>query len=375
MMSILIFIIILAILILAHEFGHFIVAKKAGVRVDEFGLGFPPKLYGKKYGETEYTINAIPFGGFVKIFGENPDEESLSGPDASRSLIKKPRSIQALVIAAGILFNILLAWLLISWGFMIGLPSSVDSIPRGATFENPRVTVVQVLPGSPAEKAGLRTGDRLESLFVDAQLLIDMQAIGDLTVEETQNFIARNGKEEITISYQRGSEQKTTTVIPEQGIVSDKAAIGVSLDMIGNAKLPIHRALYEGAKLTGTLTSATAVAIFEFIKNLFIGQGNFSDVMGPVGIVKTGIVGSAIDFGFVYLLTLTALISINLAIINLIPFPALDGGRLLFLVIEAIKRSPINPRVANMANGVGFVLLILLMVLITYHDIVRPAVG
>lgn len=368
-MSILIFIIILAILILAHEFGHFIVAKKAGVRVDEFGLGFPPKLYGKKYGETEYTINAIPFGGFVKIFGENPDEESITGPDASRSLIKKPRSIQALVIAAGIIFNIILAWILISWGFMIGLPSSTDSIPPGATFENPRVTLMQVLPGSPAEKAGLRTGDRFESLSAGGQ------TTENLTVIETQNFIGLNEKNEITISYIRGSEQKTTTIIPEQGIVSDKAAIGVSLDMIGNAKLPIHRALFEGGKLTATLTSATTVAILGFVKNLFVGQGNFGDVMGPVGIVKTGIVGSAVDFGFVYLLTLTAIISINLAIINLIPFPALDGGRLLFLIIEALKGSPISPRIANTANGVGFVLLMLLMVLITYHDIMRPVAG
>ncbi len=368
-MSILVFIIILAVLILAHEFGHFIVAKKSGVRVDEFGLGFPPRLYGKKYGETEYTINAIPFGGFVKIFGENPDEESMSGPDASRSLIKKPRYIQAFVIAAGILFNILLAWVLISWGFVIGLPSSVDSIPPGATLENPRVTLMQVLPGSPAEKAGLRTGDRLESLKTSTQ------TAENFTVEETQNFIALHEKNEITISYQRGSEQKTTIVIPEQGIVADKAAIGVSLDMIGNAKLPIHRAFFEGAKLTGTLTSATAVAILGFIKNLFVGQGNFGEVMGPVGIVKTGIVGSAIDFGFVYLLTLVAIISINLAIINLIPFPALDGGRLLFLLIESIKRSPINPKIANVANGVGFVLLMVLMVLITYHDIMRPVVG
>lgn len=367
-MSILIFIIILAVLILAHEFGHFIVAKKLGVRVDEFGLGFPPKLYGKKFGETEYTINAIPFGGFVKIFGENPDEESISGPDASRSLIKKPRYLQALVIAAGVLFNILLAWILISWGFMIGLPSSVDSIPPGATFENPRVTLMQVLPGSPAEKAGLRTGDRLESLIAGDQIA------ENLTVEETQNFIALNGKNEIAVLYERGSEQKTTTVVPEEGIVPDKAAIGVSLDVIGDAKLPIHRALFEGAKLTGILTTATAAAIFDFIKNLFVGQGNFGDVMGPVGIVKTGIVGSAIDFGFVYLLTLTALISINLAIINLIPFPALDGGRLLFLAIEAVKRSPINPKIATAANGIGFVLLMILMVLVTYHDIIRPAI-
>jgi len=367
-MSILIFIIILAILILAHEFGHFIVAKKSGIRVDEFGLGFPPKLYGKKFGETEYTINAIPFGGFVKIYGENPTDVAPGGND-DRSLIKKPRYIQALVIAAGVLFNILLAWILISWGFMIGLPTSEEALPRGGTLHNPQVTVTQVFEESPAEKGGLRVGDRIAVLGSGAE------AIPPRTIGDVQNFIAVSSGKEIDLQIVRGSEEHVISVIPENGVVPERAAIGVSLDVIGKATLPLHRALAQGAILTGQLTQATTVAILGFIKTLFIGQGSFDDVLGPVGIVKTGIVANAIDFGFVYILTLTALISINLAIINMIPFPALDGGRLLFLLIEAIKRSPINPKVATAANGVGFVLLMLLMVLITYHDIVRPTLG
>ena len=117
-MNILLFAIILAALILVHEFGHFIVAKKSGIRVDEFGLGFPPKLYGKKYGETEYTVNAVPFGGFVRIFGENPDEESTNGPGSERSFVNKPKLIQVAVLSAGVFFNLLFAWALITSGFL-----------------------------------------------------------------------------------------------------------------------------------------------------------------------------------------------------------------------------------------------------------------
>ncbi|MBI3020127.1 MAG: site-2 protease family protein, partial [Parcubacteria group bacterium] len=130
-MGVLILVISLAVLVLVHEFGHFIVAKKTGVRVDEFGIGFPPKLFGKKFGETAYTVNLLPFGGFVKIFGENPDEESLNGPDKARSFVRKPRKIQAMIIAAGVFFNFLLAWLLISVGFMSGMPVPVSAAPEG----------------------------------------------------------------------------------------------------------------------------------------------------------------------------------------------------------------------------------------------------
>src|SRR3989344_4408085 len=154
-MSIIIFLIVLAVLVLVHEFGHFIVAKKTGVRVDEFGLGFPPKLFGIKKGETEYTFNLIPFGGFVKIFGENPDEESMSGPDSTRSFVNKSKWVQASIIVAGVGFNFLLAWFLFSGTLVVGSPMSTDSLPNGAIVSNEQLLITGVQKDSPAEKAGI----------------------------------------------------------------------------------------------------------------------------------------------------------------------------------------------------------------------------
>ena len=152
-MSIIIFIIVLVVLILVHEFGHFISAKKSGIRVDEFGIGFPPRIFGKKIGETTYSLNWIPFGGFVKIFGENPDEESISGPDSKRSFVNKKRRIQALVIVAGVVFNMLLAIILFSAGFLIGMPVSDNDpliVDKGYEITNSALTVISVLNESPA---------------------------------------------------------------------------------------------------------------------------------------------------------------------------------------------------------------------------------
>lgn len=366
-MSILIFIVILVVLILAHEFGHFIAAKRTGVRVDEFGIGFPPRLYGRKVGETEYTLNAIPFGGFVKIFGEDPASVAADSLDSGRSMAAKPRLVQASIIAAGVAFNVILAWLLLSLGFGIGMPTSAESIPAGARFKNPELTITAVLPDSPAAQAGLKPGDRIRSLTAGEKRIVDP------TAEEVQEFVAAHAGTPVDISFRRGDEFKDIDITPAAGVVADRPAVGIALDLIGTATLPPHRALWEGAKTTADLTALTAVGIAQFFKTLFIGAASFDEVLGPVGIVKTGIVGSAIEFGFVHVLMLASIISINLAIINLIPFPALDGGRLLFLLIEGIKRSPINPKIITAANGAGFVLLLILMVLITYHDIIRPA--
>jgi regulator of sigma E protease len=361
--SILLFIIIIAILILAHEFGHFIVAKRSGIRVDEFGIGFPPKLWGKKIGETEYTINLFPIGGFVKIFGETPDDDSIDGPDAKRSFVNKPKRVQAAVLAAGVFFNILLAWFLISTGFLIGLPTPVSEAPEGRTLQDVSVVVTGVFSGSPAEKAGLKVGDKILSLKAgeSESILPSTQA--------TQEFISSRSGENITVAVQRGKQlSENFTIKPEEGII-EKPAIGIAMDEIGTLRLPVHLALWEGAKLTASLTEATFLGLASFFGNLLTGNADLSSVAGPVGIV--GIVGDASQFGFIYLLSLTALISINLAIINLIPFPALDGGRLLFLLIEAIKRSPIKPKIANTLNAIGFTLLLLLMVVITYNDILK----
>ncbi|MBK5215314.1 MAG: RIP metalloprotease RseP [Candidatus Pacebacteria bacterium] len=366
-MSIIIFIIILLVLVVSHEFGHFIVAKKSGIRVDEFSFGFPPKLFGKKIGETTYNFNLLPLGGYVKIFGENPDEDSLNGPDSKRSFVNKPRYIQAAVLFAGVAMNFLVAWLLLSVGFMSGLPTSLGAAPAGSIVENQALTVTSVLTSSPAEIGGLKTGDKIASLATatDSTLL----SFPEISAESLQSFVKSHGNEEIKVSLIRGQEPMEVIVTPKINNKSDVAMIGISMDTIGTLQLPIHQAVWEGLKLTGSIMVSTLVGFYNLIYGALIGQGDMSTLTGPVGIV--GVVGDAAKFGFIYLLSFTALISINLAVINLIPFPALDGGRLLFLLIEKIKGSRIKPQVANTLNLVGFGLLMVLMVVITYHDIVK----
>jgi regulator of sigma E protease len=371
-MSIIIFIIILLVLVVSHEFGHFFVAKKAGIRVDEFSFGFPPKLFGKKIGETTYNFNALPLGGYVKIYGQGSDDfpgqngEEVTEADKERSFMHKPRYIQAAVLFAGVFMNLLVAWLLLSVGFISGLPTSVGSVPKGGVIENQALTITSVLGGSPAEIGGLKTGDKILSLETidDSTKLLSLE----LGTESVQSFVKANSGKEIKVSLIRGKEQKEVTVIPEQND-NGSAVIGISMDTIGTMKLPVHMAIWEGLKLTGDVTKATVFGFYNLIKSAILGKADMSTLTGPVGIV--GVVGDAAEFGFIYLLSFTALISINLAVINLVPFPALDGGRLLFLLIEKIKGSRIKPQIANWVNMIGFGLLMLLMVVITYHDIVK----
>lgn len=363
-MSIIIFIVILLILVLVHEFGHFFSAKKFGIKVEEFGFGFPPKLFGIKKGETEYTFNLLPLGGFVKIFGENPDDENTNGPEASRSFVNKPKWQQAIVLLAGVFANFLLAWLLFSFGFMSGLPTSVGAEISGYELQDVSVVIISVAPESPAFNAGLQVGDKIVSLKNQND------ATSDISLEIIKSYVINSEGQELEIGYVRGRADSTTILIkptyPEEG---GEPMIGISMDKVGIAKLPILTALKEGMFLTLSITKSTAIGLYRLILDSIKGQGSMESITGPVGLV--GIVGDAYQFGFVYLLSFTALISINLAIINLIPFPALDGGRLLFLLIEKIKGSRINQKFFNLANMVGFLILILLMIIVTYHDIVR----
>jgi regulator of sigma E protease len=361
-MNILIFFIILLVLVLVHEFGHFITAKKFGIRVDEFGFGFPPKLFGIKKGETEYTFNLLPIGGFVKIFGEDPNEENTSGPDASRSFINKPKWQQALVLFAGIFANFLLAWFLFSFGFISGLPTSVSSEIGSSNLTDVHLVVVSVAKESPAELAGLQSGDTIS--FIQKNALSTRY----ISPETIRSMVADGG--EVEVGYTRGKNGSETMVkITPKGDEKGGYFIGIAMDQIGTAKLPVFKAFYEGMKLTLFLTKSTALGLFSLVFDGLRGNGSLDGVSGPVGMV--GIVGDAYQFGFVYLLSFAAIISINLAIINLVPFPALDGGRLFFLLIEKIKGSRINPQVANTANTIGFGVLLMLMLFITYHDIVK----
>ncbi len=361
-MNVIIFIIILAALILVHEFGHFIVAKKFGIKVTEFGLGFPPKVWGVQKGETLYSLNVIPFGGFVKIFGENPDEESISGPEKERSIVHKNRAIQAAVLVAGVAFNIIFAWILISTGYIMGLPTPVEHTGRGVVV-NPHVVITGVQSNSPAALADVKAGDTIVEISSGKYIA------KEITPEIVSNFIEAHGKQGITLNLTRGEELLSKNIKAVEGVVEGKLAVGIGMENIGTLKLPIHLALWEGAVVTARTLEQVVIGLGSFFAQIFAGNPDLSQVTGPVGIV--GLVGDVSKLGFVYLLSFTAVISLNLAVINLLPFPALDGGRLVVVAIEAIIQRALNPKVLNWVNGIGFSLLILLMIAVTVHDVLK----
>lgn len=378
-MSIILFIVILLVLIVVHEFGHFITAKKSGIRVDEFGVGYPPKIFGKKFKGTEYTINLLPFGGFVKIFGENPNEESISGPDSKRSFINKPKWIQALVLSAGVAFNILFAWILFSIVFMIGMPSIVseDDLNK-ANVQDVQLIITSTLPDSPATNAGLQVRDEIIRIETVSGLAELNQINGIITPIKVSEFINESQKygENIRLFYNRAGEESEVILSPVTGIIKDdtsRPAIGISMNLVGSVKHSFFVSIWEGLKFTITSLIAITVGIVSFLASALTFNANLSEVAGPIGIV--GLVGEASSLGFIFLLNFTAFISINLAIINLLPFPALDGGRLFFLLIEIIKKSPIKPSTANAVNAIGFAILIILMLVITFSDITRIISG
>ncbi|RJQ32322.1 RIP metalloprotease RseP [Candidatus Parcubacteria bacterium] len=348
-MTILLFFIVLAVLILSHEFGHFITAKKAGIRVDEFGFGFPPRIAKFKKGETTYSLNLIPFGGFVKIHGEEGQEAA-----DPRSFASKSIGVRSLIISAGVIFNVLLAWILIIGGFSFGMPTSVSSAPEGVEVRDKKVVILQIGKDSPAEKAGLLPGDRI---------------LGYENVDAVKEAIESRLGQAMTLNYQRGEENLTAELVPRENPPPGEGAIGIAMDEVGTVRLPVHRAIWEGSIMTYHVVVGTAVGIYNFIAGAIAGEVGLSAITGPVGIA--GIVGSAADFGFVYFLSFMAFLSINLAIINIVPFPALDGGRLLFLLIEKIKGTPVSARISSIVHGAGMALLLLLMLLVTYKDIVK----
>lgn len=361
-MSIILFLVILAILVFVHELGHFLAAKYFGVRVDEFAIGFPPKIFSFKKGETDYVINLIPFGGYVKIFGENPDEDSISGADSERSLVNKNRGIQATVLLSGIIGNIILAWFLISVGLMSGLPASISEEFSQYTTQK-KVLITSVINDSPAKKAGMEAGDKILKISTVKKSFVPQ------SLTEVQDFINQNGKESLLFSIERNGKVSDIKIIPTQGIITGKYAVGVGMDVVGIVKMPFFTAFWNGVGVTGTIIKSTAQSLWNFVTEAFSGQADFSQISGPVGIVK--LVDQASGMGVIYLLSFMSLISINLAIINLVPFPALDGGRVLFVIIEAITRKKMNPIVMNTVNSIGFILLMILMLVVTYKDIVK----
>lgn len=348
--AILIGILALSLIILTHELGHFIAAKATDVRVEEFGIGFPPRLWSFKIGETVYSLNAIPFGGFNRLAGEED-------PKVPRSLASKGVGTRLLILSAGSLMNIVLALVLFSLIFMI---------PHQVSFEP--VVVADVAPGSPAYEAGIAPGDKII-------------AIADKPVNsfaELQRYIQLNLGQEITVGVERGELLYTVNLTPRWNPPEGEGAMGITLDteaaqagqVITTSREPFWRAIPLGVQTmwestllykNGLIAAITGVASAE--------------LTGPIGIAQmTGEV--TLNAGVRPLLEFTGLISMIVGIMNLLPLPALDGGRLVFVVIEWIRHGKrVSPQVEGMVHLIGFALLMILMLVVTYQDIARIVSG
>ena len=352
-LTILTFLIIVMALVLSHELGHFIFAKMKGVKVDEFAFGFPPRIFSVQKGETKYSFNILPLGGYVKIQGEDGEVEG------ERSFSAQGFWSKILILLAGILFNLLLAYFLISSVLMVGVAQPLeDNDPSKGD-----ILITDIQGKSPAEAAGLIPGDKIIEIK-DSEL-----SVTPLKVEEVRNFIRERGGESITLKILRGEEAIELDAIPKKGEAQNEGMLGIGMMRVGIKKISPPAALVQGFSTTINLIYMTAVALGGFFKELFTGQASFQGVSGPVGIVN--IVGDFSRFGMIFLIQLTAILSINLGLINLIPFPGLDGGRAFLLILEKLKGSPFNWKFARAYHATGFAILILLMILITYHDILK----
>lgn len=396
-------------------------ARKFGVRAEEFGFGFPPRIFGlqvwreqrlkkiaksenielavkttplsdgseiieetivdekkeideafwvrkfrfikgsreitpdeEKYG-TVYSINWLPLGGFVKIKGENGEGETEPDSFASRPIWQR-----AFMLSAGVVMNIILAAVLIIAGFTIGLPQALDGqLDARAHVSDKKIQIVEVMKNIPAELAGLKIGDAIVS--------IDNNSF--LNYQELQNYVAANIGNKLIYKLSRGRDLVEAEIVPELMKETGKGGIGIAISETGIVSYPWYLAILEGVKTTLFLTWAIIVAFYELLKGLILGQGVTADLSGPVGIAT--LTGQVARMGFVYLLQFTALLSINLAVINFFPFPALDGGRILFLIIEKIKRSPVKREVEGAIHNIGFALLMVLILVVTLRDVSR----
>jgi len=352
--TILIFLAVLSLLVFVHELGHFATAKFMGVGVEEFGFGFPPRIFGIKRKNTIYSINWIPLGGFVKIKGEAGENSRDRDSFASRS----PEA-RAVIIGAGVTMNLLLAWLLLTVGFLVGLPQVLEDLPPSAHVISAEVQVYSVLPDSPAGRAGLKTGDVISQ--ADAQAVTDPDAFRDLTA-------SREGTP-IRLSLVRSGKPLEITVTPEKLPETDRSGIGIAVMRTGLVSFPWYVAPVQGLAATGYLVKAIFAAFGGIIGDLFTARKVSVDLSGPVGIAV--MTAEVVEMGFRHLLQFTALLSINLAVINILPFPALDGGRMFFLAIERIRRRPVAARVETMIHNIGFVALMALVLVITARDVLK----
>jgi regulator of sigma E protease len=377
LLTIVVFVVILSILVLVHELGHFFVAKRNGVVSEEFGLGYPPRIAGifrdknnrkkmvlgsreikkedkKDDDTTVYSLNWIPFGGFVKIRGEDGEDKKDKKSFASKSIW-----VRFKILFAGVTMNFLLGIVLLAFALQIGLPEAIDD---GVDAPGAKIQIAQVLPGSPAEELGVKLGDQVISVVGGGET-VDINS-----VEQLQKEIADNAGKEMTFNLKQGKSDEIVsfTSVLRSEVPEGEGILGVVLVRTTPVKYGFFESFWIATKVTLSLIGAIVMFLVGLIAKLFTSQPVTADVTGPIGIAV--LTGQVARLGIAHVLQFAAILSINLAVINLFPFPALDGGRILFLLIEKIKGSPISKKAEGVANSVGFAFLIILMIFVTVRD-------
>lgn len=376
MITVIIFILVLGLLVFVHEFGHFIVARRNGVRAEEFGFGFPPRIFGvykNQHGkwrivwgskdvkslDTIYSANWIPLGGFVKITGEDGEEKGNPASFAAKSPFTRIR-----ILAAGVLMNLVLAVFLFSLSFYFGVPQVADEVTNGNVSAE-KIQITDIGKGTPAEAMGLRMGDEILGATSG-----DGNEIKFSSVEEIQKYASDNKGALITLDIKRGSKNLELSGTPRAEFPEGEGPLGIGLVKTVEVRYPWYQAISEGTKYTFSLVITFITFLAGLVWRLIVGQpAGLDAVSGPVGIAV--LTGQVADLGINYLVRFAGMLSVNLAIINALPIPALDGGRIFFILIEKIKGSAVSQKIEQRAHSIGFALLISLMVIVTFRDVMR----
>lgn len=357
------FFVILSVLVLIHELGHFTVARFFGVHVEEFGLGLPPRILGKKIGRTIYSLNWLPFGGFVKLAGEDQEEE-----DSQKSKVKSTRRIEyfwarskkerAAILIAGVTMNFVLAVLLTAFLLTQGVPE-----PSG------RVMVKRVLPGSPAATAGLSENDLLQSIrevgVSESKILT--------TAQELISYVKGRMGKPVTITLLRNDQKMSIELTPRVEYPAGEGPMGVAISDLETHVYPISEAPWKAVVINVTRGRDMLVSIIVTLYRLVTFQPIAGEVAGPIGIAR--VTGEAVKFGWKAVVEFMSILSLNLAVLNILPIPALDGGRLAFVFLEKILGKKVRPAFERNAHQIGMIILIGLILLVSISDIMKLASG
>jgi len=334
-------------LLILHELSHFLLAKKFGVEVEEFGIGLPPRLFGKKIGGTLYSLNLLPFGAFVKV--------------PEKKMREKPGWQRALILIAGVLSFWIMAAILLSIVFWIGAPFQISD-KENENLINPRVQIVNISPNSPADVAGLKVGDIIKKVKSQKSNVKSVNKI-----KEVQEFTHLHKGEKITLIIQRGKKEFDVELVPRVTPPQEEGPMGVGLVRVATKKYPLGMAIWQSILTTFQLTWQIITGYAQLAKRAVLKKPLEAELIGPVGVLNIFV--QAEILGFVYFLQTIALISLQVAVFNALPVPITDGGRLLFLGIEKIRKKPLNEKIEQRINAAFFVLLLVLMIWVTMKDI------